>query len=447
MSRKLFILCMIMAAALASAPLYAQDKSFNGKASSNKTMLIGENAELLSRRLQLRLDSVNLDSINTEELRIPLIFSDYYKLKPFEAPFPFASSSKNYLPSLSLPESPLAADNRRRNFFRKLRHEYMLTHLADIRYLAWTLPDPPQLKSTPDNSRDYLIANITPPALDDIPPALLDDIDHINWLHKFDGGVQFSQAYLSPNWYQGGSNNLSLLVNLLWDVVLNEVYHPNILFTNSLNYKLGLYSTPNDEYHEYSISQDLFQWNMKAGLRARNKWFYSFTTQFKTQFLNNYGENSLIRKASFFSPGELNVGLGMTYSTTSRNKRFKFNASISPASYNLKVCLDRAVDPTQFSIPEGKKIYNQIGSNAEATAEWNITGNISWRSRFFIFTNYQTMQSDWENTFNFAINRFLSTQIYVHARYDSSATPSANWRYWMLKEILSFGFRYAFSTK
>lgn len=66
----------------------------------------------------------------------------------------------------------------------------------------------------------------------------------------------------------------------------------------------------------------------------------------------------------------------------------------------------------------------------------------------FLFTNYDEFQGDWENTLNFAVNRFLSTQIYVHLRYDTASHQyDGHWRHWMLKEILSFGFRYAFSTK
>ena len=350
------------------------------------------------------------------------------------------------------PESPAPSFENRTlseiSVLDQLRYDYMLTHPDRIKYLAWTLPLPPELTGSPDLTKEYVITDM-PIAIDDGPnPVMLNDIKHINWLHKFDGGLQFSQAYLSPNWYQGGNNNLTLLVNLSWDVNLNEVYHPNLLFTNSFSYKLGLYSTPQDTYHKYGISQDLFQWNMKAGVRASSKWFYSFTAQFKTQFINNYGENSQQRKAAFMSPGELNLGLGMTYAIQNKKGNFKMNTSIAPISYNLKTCIDRFVDPTQFSIPAGKRFYNQIGSNAELAAEWNVTSNIKWKSRIFIFTDYQTFQADWEHTINFSINRFLSTQVYLNMRYDTSSTNTNNgWRYWMIKEILSFGFQYAFSTK
>ncbi len=325
---------------------------------------------------------------------------------------------------------------------------YMVAHPDKIEYLAWTLPDPPSLKIVKDDTSEFLISD-TPVRIEDTPaPTPFDDVRRTNWLHKFDAGLQFSQAYLSPNWYQGGTNNLTLLVNFLWNVTLNEVYHPNLLLESNLSYKLGLYSTPQDEYHKYSISEDLFQYNFKFGIKARKYWFYSLTMQYKTQFLNNYGENSTVRKAAFMSPGEFNAGLGMTYSRSFRKDKLKLNLSIAPVSYNLKTSIDHAVDPTQFSIPAGAKTLSQIGSNAELTLNWQMTSNISWKTRAFIFTDYDDFQGDWENTLNFAINRFLSTQIYLHLRYDTNADATRpHWRHWMIKEILSFGFRYAFSTK
>ena len=89
---------------------------------------------------------------------------------------------------------------------------------------------------------------------------------------------------------------------------------------------------------------------------------------------------------------------------------------------------------------------SQFGSNAELTMTWQLAPNISWRQRLFLFTNHFYHRGDW-HTFDFAINRFLSTQVYLHGRYDTSAPGSSKgWKKWMLKEILSFGFAYSFTT-
>jgi hypothetical protein len=325
-----------------------------------------------------------------------------------------------------------------------LRQMEMTGRRHNIDFFMWDLPKPP--KAVSFNSNITVDAN----RFISGPGRGLNNVGELkkkHWLHTASADIQFSQAYISPNWYQGGDNNLALIIKLLWNVKLNQVYHPNLLFESNLKYNLGLYSTPQDLYHEYSVSEDIFQWNLTGGVKAFEKWFYSFTMQFKTQLLNNYGQNSLERKAAFMSPGDLNVGLGMTYSTTNKSKSLKFQASIAPFSYNLRTCLDTKVDPTQFSITEGHKTSNEIGSNAELTLEWKLSSNISYKSRLFLFSNYKYFNGDWENTVSFSINRFLSTQIYVHARYDTSTEITNNkWKHWMLKEILSFGFSYTFNT-
>ena len=207
-------------------------------------------------------------------------------------------------------------------------------------------------------------------------------------------------------------------------------------------------NAPDDELRDYSISEDLFQWNMTVGYRSTKRWYYSLNTQFKTQILNNYKSNTTTLKAAFLSPGELNVGVGMTYNYANPKKTFTFDASISPFSYNMKTCLRKRMNVTSFGIEEGRKTVSEYGSSAEGKLTWKMCDNISLRSRMFVFTDYDYIQGDWENTIQFTINRFLSTQIFVHMRYDSTSPviEDTDWHKFQLKEILSFGFTHKFNT-
>ena len=350
-------------------------------------------------------------------------------------------------PDFSRPEW-LARESRSRQFTLDMMHSLMTFSPLTTEYTYWDLPEPVRL---PDDDLSFkaFLQRLDLPEIDNSKAKIeIAEIEKRHWLHVFNAGLHFSQAFVSPNWYQGGNNYLAVLINFLWDVSLNQVYHPNLMFQNTVSYKLGLNSNPSGQMHKYNISEDIFQWNMKAGVKAFKKWFYSFNLQFKTQMLVNYPSDSWPRKASFLAPGDLNLGVGMTYSTSNKKNTIKFNASVSPVSYNLKTCIDTKIDPVQFNVPIGKKFHNEIGSNAELTLTWKWASNIEYRSRLFLFTNYDYFLSDWENTISFNINRFLSTQIYVHLRYDSSSEISNNkWKHLMLKEILSFGFSYAFSTK
>ena len=67
-----------------------------------------------------------------------------------------------------------------------------------------------------------------------------------------------------------------------------------------------------------------------------------------------------------------------------------------------------------------------------------------WSCRLFYFTNYDHVQGDMENTFDFILNRFFSTRLFVHLRYDDARALNKDFGHFQLKELLSFGFNYKF---
>ena len=112
----------------------------------------------------------------------------------------------------------------------------------------------------------------------------------------------------------------------------------------------------------------------------------------------------------------------------------------------MKICRENdRVDPTSMGVDAGKHVKGDIGSNIEAKLTWAITPSISWTSRIYTFTNYDYVQGDWENTFNFSITKYLSTQFYLHLRFDDSTETTSDWGNWQMKEILSFGLNYRFA--
>lgn len=319
-----------------------------------------------------------------------------------------------------------------------------------IEYALWDLPERPKLPEDDHSFATYLKKLDLPDVA--AQKALLpeNEIRKIHWLHRFNAGLQFSQAYLSSNWYQGGSNNTSLILNLGWSFDLNQVYHPNLLLQSSLSYKLGLFSTPDDDVHKFRISEDVLQYNLNAGVKAfKKKWYYSMNVTFKTQILNNYGANSNTKNASFLSPGDFNVGLGMSYSTTNKKKTLNLTASIAPLSYNMKTCIaeNDVIAHSRFNISPNRYVNNDLGSNGKINMNWKIYWNINYSTSLFLFTNYHYFLSDWENTFSFNVNKYLSTQLYLRLRYDTSTNTDTKWKHLMMREILSFGLTYTFSTK
>lgn len=329
-----------------------------------------------------------------------------------------------------------------------LRQRTMIANPAIVHYNIATMERAPkQYYGTVDPKEHTIeIKEIEP----DMPGKLNNDVKKRHWLRTFNAALQFSQAYISPNWYQGGNNNLNMLVNLYYNVKLNPAYHKKLLFETTFQYKLGLNNAPDDSLRNYAISEDLFQINTTFGYKAANRWYYSLTAQFKTQLLNSYVKNTHNLSSALLSPGEFTAGVGMTYNYVNKKKTFSFDASLAPLSYNMKICIkpDDQLSHDKFGVAPDRDYKMKFGSTAECKLSWQICSNINFRSRLFVFSDYDYIQADWENTLSMDINKYLSTQIYCHARYDST-TPRVEdpgWHKLQVKEILSFGVSYKFSS-
>ncbi len=330
---------------------------------------------------------------------------------------------------------------------QRMRQRAMINNPQLVAYNTNRLPKAPPEGVIPGDPRQGLLTiaqqqviveDVTPP---DAPPVPIHD-----WLHVFNASLQFTQAYISGNWYQGGENNLALLGSINWNCNLNQDLHPNWLFNNTLSYKLGLATTHGDSIRNYMITEDNFLFSSQLGYKAVKNWYYSAMLQFTTQFLNNYKTNTNTMTAAFLSPAELNLGLGMTYNLKKADDRM-FTLAIAPISYNLKYCRNITdIDPVRFGIDAGHHSKSTVGSNFEAKLLWRFNPNVMLSTRLYMFTNYEYVQGDWENTLDFAIGKYLTTQFYTHLRFDRSRPRDDDWNYWQFKEILSLGVIYRFAT-
>lgn len=372
---------------------------------------------------------------------IPLVFEQYTAID--------STCNENEVDSIALKinDTWLKTSIQKRKQTEEMRFLAMIRDPQSVQFNASELPEPPKsyiIKTDPSKRG----VTVEERAVENIAQVETEAVKVKKWIHTVNGSVQVSQAYLSENWYQGGENNVNAIGTFLWNVKLNENVYKNLLFENSIEYKVGLNSATQDTLRAYTINQDLFQINTKFGYKAIKNWYYSTNMRFKTQLLNNYTPNTYKMKASFLSPAELNLGVGMTYNKTSKNEKVGFNMSISPLSIDMNMCREiEKLSPTSFGIDEGKHFKAKYGSNVEAKLNWKLCHEVTWTSRLFAFTNYSGIQGDWENTFNFTINKYLSTKLYLHLRYDDAVKPHPDWRYWQFNEILSFGFNYTFSMK
>ena len=259
------------------------------------------------------------------------------------------------------------------------------------------------------------------------------------WTKGGSGFLQFSQNHISDNWYKGGESTVSLLSGLVLFANFNN--KQGVEFENKLEWKLGFITAPSDTVHSYKVNNDLFRINSKFGLKAISHWYYTLSFDFKTQFFSNYQTNSDKLISALLSPAELNAGLGMDYKYA-KDGIINLSVLMTPINYTLYTVVDNDVDPTKFNIKEGKKHAHVFGSRFEANMKWKVFKPIMWESRLSYTTNYEKALAEWENTFTFVVNKYLSTKLFLNARFDDGVNRKEGASYFQLQEILSFGLNY-----
>lgn len=258
------------------------------------------------------------------------------------------------------------------------------------------------------------------------------------WTSGGEGSVQFTQNYISDNWYKGGESTNSMVAQLR--LFANYDDKQRVEFDNEMSFNLGFLTAPSDTVHRYRTNNDLFRINSKLGVKAFLKWYYTLAVEFRTQFFSNYKTNSNVKQSALMTPTEFKLGVGMDYKLN--RKKITLSLLLSPVSYNFLYLMDGEVAPSAFGVKEGERVLNEVGSRLQMNYMWKIIPSITWESRLSYFTNYHRVEAEWENTFNFILNRYLSTKLFVHARYDDSVGPTNGNSYFQLKELLSFGINY-----
>lgn len=261
------------------------------------------------------------------------------------------------------------------------------------------------------------------------------------WTFSGDTYFQFLQNYYSDNWYAGGESTYSMIAQLTLQANYNN--QSGIKFENKLEMKLGFQSSQSDSIHKFKTNNDLIRYTGLFGVQATKKWYYSLQLLAYTQFTRGFESNDETVHSDFGSPLTVNVGLGMTYDVKSRDEKLTGTISISALAYNMKY-VDRLSLAETNGIDEGKHSKHELGSQVTTDLVWKFNDHLSWKTRLYAYTSYHNTLIEWENTFAVTVFKNFSCTLFLHPRFDDSATRDDDMGYWQFKEYSSLGFSYEF---
>ena len=261
------------------------------------------------------------------------------------------------------------------------------------------------------------------------------------WTFNGDYALQFLQNYVSGNWYRGGESNYSALASLVMQANYNN--KQKLKWENRLELKYGLQSSRSDSLHSFKSTEDLIRLTSKLGLQATKRWYYTVQFIGNTQFSRSYRSNDPKVYSAFAAPLNINLSIGMDYSVDRMNHRLKGNFHLAPLAYNMKYT--RMLELTRrLGMKDGRHFLHDFGSEFTVDLEWKMMESLTWKTRLYGYSTYKRTELEWENTFTFRFNRYISSRVFIYPRFDDGVRRDDHYAFWQLKEFASIGFQYSF---
>lgn len=323
----------------------------------------------------------------------------------------------------------------------ELLNDLEVTYLDRVDYRVADLPEYERI--------DAIIANDKPIRIErpryEIRPTVRQmahmKYEYNYWTLKGRVSAQMTQNYVSSNWSSGGMRNMATQMSFYWTAKYDD--KKKIQFDNLIDLKIGLNTTDADTLRKVAVSTDQLQMSSKLGYKAVKNWYYSASAEVMTQLLNKHKPNTNKLQASLLSPAKFFFSLGMDYKVTSRDKKRNFSLLLTPLTYRLNFLLDTVnYKASSYGIDPGKKVGHEFGFKLTSNFDYKITENISWTSYLYYYSDFTYIDSEWKNTINFQVNQYLTTQLYLHFKFNDRQRGEKADNRIQFKEYLSFGVAY-----
>jgi len=361
------------------------------------------------------------------------------------------------------PPLPSPYEYKSKSLSPMFRHYKFLKSLEDLVYKKVMLPNPSYFKysyqqlptttiksETIETSKDLikLEAKTSSPPPKEVDPVIKFIPDRKYWISTFAADIKFSRTKTSVNWHKGEIDNTNIytFTNTTYNYARN-----NVTINNTLTTKFTIINAPKDTLRDYTIGDDELRIRSVFGLKAIKLWSYSFSAEFFTSMGNKYIPNTEIKQAAFLSPFTFTTGLGMTYMVRPKFKKpdrsIDLSLTIDPLSFMYKTSKNKEINLAAYfqKDKEGNQLHSlkTFGSTINMSQSFRFNKNILLTSRFYYFTNYELVTSEFENKLDINLSKYFSTTLHLFLRYDDNVKKAeGSDTYIQVFDMLAFGFSY-----
>ncbi len=277
--------------------------------------------------------------------------------------------------------------------------------------------------------------------LEDVSRNLRERYSH--WYKEANLMAQFTQNYISPNWYKGGNSQFAIL-----NIAKGQINYrkDRITWENLGEWRAGVTTTPGDTLRKYNVTDDMFRLYSKFGYQIVPKLYAVASVELNTTLWNVWNENQSTVKTAFMTPAKFYIHGGLDYRPIE-----DLSIYFAPATYKLVYAhfgdgdSIHNVNVTNYGIKAGEQLLSEFGSTLRVQWRWHPVREFGLDTEFYLYTNYKTVEIDWEINGEFYINRFLSIRLMLHPRFDSAYIAEGDTKPKIqFKELLSIGFSHKF---
>jgi hypothetical protein len=275
------------------------------------------------------------------------------------------------------------------------------------------------------------------------------------WQSSGDVLLLFNQAAFNKEWRGGGTSNYAGNLILNYSLIYNK---DRFTWTTTFLGNYGLAKGKDDPF--IRKTNDLLELNSIAGYQIdASKFFYSFFTNFRSQFAKGYkyGEEDVLDPDSgnvvdtqttrtetthFLSPGYLQFGPGVLYK---RSENFKINLAPATARFifvdDKFTTVDGYEDGDYFGVDQGEASRFEFGASLSIIANYQLMKNVSVENLLNLYSNYledpQNVDLDYTFKLNLKVNDYISANFIFQTIYDDNAVQA-----FQVREVIGVGLSY-----